>query len=177
MPWISEEQKKAAKEVDLLTYLQNNEPHELVKSKYGTDEYRTKTHGSLVISNGLWRWNRGQFGGRSALDYLIKVRGVNFVDAVEMVLGTGGIGASYGSAAPSAGSSPACSSRSVGYSALPVGEADGLLSYLRDRCSESAEDTAIRRMLIERMMDSLHSLTADVLAVTQAVFHHYVLAL
>ena len=57
MPWIDEETKKAAKEVDLLTYLQANEPNELVKSKYGTDEYRTKTHGSLVISNGRWFWN------------------------------------------------------------------------------------------------------------------------
>jgi len=57
VPWISEEQIKLAKEVDLLTYLRENEPHELVKSKYGVDEYRTKTNGSLVISNGLWRWN------------------------------------------------------------------------------------------------------------------------
>ena len=115
MPWISEEQKKAAKEVDLLTYLQENEPHELVKSKYGVDEYRTKTNGSLVISNGLWRWNRGGFGGRSALDYLIKVRGLDFVDAVETILGTGGAVASHGSVAPSAGSRSADTA-----SALPV---------------------------------------------------------
>ena len=87
MPWISEEQKKAAKEVDLLCYLQLNEPHELVKLRYGTDEYRTKTHGSLVISNGRWFWNRGNTGGRTALDFLIKVRGMSFVDAVETVLG------------------------------------------------------------------------------------------
>jgi len=87
LPWIDEETKKAAKEVDLLTYLQTNEPHELVKSKYGTDEYRTKTHGSLVISNGRWFWNRGQTGGRSAIDFLMNVRGMGFVDAVDAVLG------------------------------------------------------------------------------------------
>ena len=87
MPWIDEEQVKQAKEVDLLTYLQQNEPHELVKSKYGTDEYRTKTHSSLVISKGLWVHNRTGQGGKSAVDFLIKMRGMGFVDAVEAVLG------------------------------------------------------------------------------------------
>jgi len=86
MPWITEEQKKLAKEVDLLTYLQATEPNELIAT--GPNEYRTVTHGSLVISNGLWIWNRGQLGGRSALDYLMKVRGMGFVDAAEAVLGS-----------------------------------------------------------------------------------------
>jgi len=82
---VTSEQVKQAKEVDLLTYLQANEPHELLPPKNG--EYRTKSHGSLVISNGCWFWNRGGFGARSALDYLMKVRGMGFVDAVETVLG------------------------------------------------------------------------------------------
>ena len=51
MPWISEEQINAAKEVDLLSYLQAREPWELKKG--GSNEYRTATNGSLVISNGL----------------------------------------------------------------------------------------------------------------------------
>jgi hypothetical protein len=41
-----------------------------------------------VISNGKWVWNRAGFGGRSALDYLIKVRGLNFLDAVEAIIGS-----------------------------------------------------------------------------------------
>jgi hypothetical protein len=94
MPGVSAEQVKLAKEIDLLTYLQQNEPHELRKSKHG-DEHRTATHSSLVISNGLWFWNRGKVGGRTALDFLIKVRGMGFVDAVEAVLGARGA-ASYG---------------------------------------------------------------------------------
>ena len=85
MGGVSKEQVAAAREVDLLTYLQEREPGELVKSAPG--EYRTATHGSLVISNGAWFWNRGQFGGVSALDYLIKIRGMGFVDAVESVCG------------------------------------------------------------------------------------------
>ena len=101
MPGVSEEQVKLAKEVDLLTYLKENEPYELRKSKYG-DDYRTATHGSLVISKGLWYWNKGGIGGKTALDFLIKMRGMNFVDAVETVLGTKYIGASHGSASYSA---------------------------------------------------------------------------
>jgi hypothetical protein len=85
MPWITEEQLAGARGVDLLTYLQEREPYELVKSAPG--EYRTKSHGSLVISNGAWYWNRGQFGGRSALNYLVKVQGLSLVAAVEAVSG------------------------------------------------------------------------------------------
>jgi hypothetical protein len=85
MPGVSREQVAAAREVDLLTYLREREPQELLRSGYG--EYRTKSHGSLVISNGLWFWHRGQVGGRGALDYLIKIRGMGFVEAVEVVSG------------------------------------------------------------------------------------------
>ena len=85
MSWVSEEQVAAARKVDLLTYLQEREPDELIKSAPG--EYRTVTHSSLVISKGAWYWNRGQFGGVSAIDYLIKIRGMGFVAAVESVCG------------------------------------------------------------------------------------------
>jgi len=84
MPGVSKEQVELARSVDLLTYLQANEPWELRRS--GPNEYRTVTHGSLVISRGLWFWNRGGFGGKSALDYLVKVRGMGFINAVETVL-------------------------------------------------------------------------------------------
>ncbi len=84
MPWVTGERLAEARRVDLLTYLREREPHELVRS--APDEYRTVSHGSLVISNGAWYWNRGQFGGRSALDYLVKVQGLSLVDAVETVI-------------------------------------------------------------------------------------------
>ena len=85
MPGVSIEQVHAAKEIDLLTYLQANEPGELKKS--GSGEYRTATHSSLVISNGFWFWYKAGFGGKTALDFLIKVRGMGFVAAVETILG------------------------------------------------------------------------------------------
>ena len=87
MPWVTDEQIAAAREVDLLSYLRANEPGELVETKQ-TGEYRTATHGSLVISNGKWIWNRGKVGGRTALDFLIKMRGMEFTEAVEAVLGS-----------------------------------------------------------------------------------------
>lgn len=85
MGWVSEEQIAAAREVDLLTYLQEREPWELKRTDPG--EYRTVTHGSVVISNGKWYWNRGKFGGHTALDYLTKVCGVGFAEAVEAING------------------------------------------------------------------------------------------
>mgnify|MGYP005754764157 FL=1 len=82
---VSKEQIAKAKEWDLLSYLQTYEPNEL--KRCGPNEYCTRTHDSLKISHGKWCWNSRGIGGRTALDYLIKVRGMNFVDAVEALCG------------------------------------------------------------------------------------------
>jgi hypothetical protein len=68
-----------------LSYLQNYEPDELIH--IAGNVYCTRTHDSLKISNGLWQWHSRGFGGRSALDYLIKVRDMGFLDAVEQIMG------------------------------------------------------------------------------------------
>lgn len=85
MPGVSAEQVKCARRMDLLTYLQTYEPYELKPD--GPGRYTTVTHGSLVISRGKWIWNRTGDAGASALDYLIKVRGMGFVEAVEQLTG------------------------------------------------------------------------------------------
>ena len=72
MPYIDPAMIAEAKQMDLLTYLQNYEPQELVH--ISGNVYCTKTHDSLKISNGKWCWHSRGIGGRSALDYLIKVR-------------------------------------------------------------------------------------------------------
>ena len=74
-----------ARKIDLLTYLKNYEPYELVEECVGT--YSTKSHDSLKISNGLWFWFTREIGGKSAIDYLMKVRNYKFIDAVKMVMG------------------------------------------------------------------------------------------
>ncbi|MPY19886.1 DUF3991 and TOPRIM domain-containing protein [Paenibacillus glucanolyticus] len=80
MSYVSKEQIERAKQLDLLTYLQCFEPYELVRCS--RNAYSTRTHDSLKISNGKWFWWSRGIGGHSALDYLIKVRGLSFPDAV-----------------------------------------------------------------------------------------------
>ena len=72
------------KQMDLLTYLKNYEPYELVKDS--NNQYSTKTHGSLKISNGFWNWFSAGIGGKNAVDYLIKVKGYSFIEAVQIIL-------------------------------------------------------------------------------------------
>ena len=71
------------KKIDLLTYLQNYEPQELVKIGNGT--YTTKTHDSIRISNGLWNWFSRGIGGKSAVDYIKEDRNLSFIEAVEFI--------------------------------------------------------------------------------------------
>ena len=85
MPYATAEDITQAREMDLLTYLQNYEPSELVKVANGT--YCTREHDSLKISNGKWFWFSRQIGGVSALDYLIRVKGYSLPTAVETILG------------------------------------------------------------------------------------------
>lgn len=85
MPYIPKEIVAEARQIDLLTYLKNYEPNELIEVCRGT--YTTKSHDSLKISNGLWYWFTKGIGGKSAIDYLVKVRDISFINAVETVMG------------------------------------------------------------------------------------------
>ena len=88
MPYIDPETILQAKRMDLLTYLKNYEPDELVLFSQGT--YCTRTHDSLKISNGKWYWWSRNIGGKSALDYLVKVQGLSFLAAVERITSCSG---------------------------------------------------------------------------------------
>ena len=70
------------RQIDLLSYLREFEPSNLVKVKGTSNVYCTAEHDSLKISNGKWYWWSRGFGGYSALDYLIKVKEYDFVEAV-----------------------------------------------------------------------------------------------
>ncbi len=85
MPYIEPEIIEQARKIDLLTYLQAFEPSELVR--VSPNCYSTRTHDSLKISNGKWMWWSQRIGGYNALDYLVKVKGVSFVEAVETLMG------------------------------------------------------------------------------------------
>lgn len=85
MPYIPPEVVEQARQIDLLTYLKSCEPHELVR--ISGNNYTTRTHDSLKISNGKWMWWSQRIGGYNALDYLVKVKGCSFVEAVETLMG------------------------------------------------------------------------------------------
>ena len=86
MAYYPPEVIQKAKQMDLLTYLKNYEPDELVH--FSRDTYVTRTHDSLKISNGMWYWFSQSIGGKSALEYLIKVRDYTFLQAVETIVGS-----------------------------------------------------------------------------------------
>ena len=85
MPYYTEEQIRQARSIDLMTYLQTYEPTELVHIR--GDTFCTREHDSLKISakNGKWMWWSRGFGGSSALDYLIKVKGYPFIEAMQLL--------------------------------------------------------------------------------------------
>lgn len=85
MGYVTQADIEEARKIDVLTYLKNYEPHELVKVTGST--YCTREHDSLKISNGKWFWFSRQVGGSSALDYLITVKGYSLPAAVEHLLG------------------------------------------------------------------------------------------
>ena len=86
MQLIPKEDIQRAREMDLLTYLTYYEPGNL--KHVSGNVFSTVEHDSLIINNGKWCWFSRQIGGKSALDYLIKVKGMPFRDAVERIIGT-----------------------------------------------------------------------------------------
>lgn len=81
MRGVSKAQIETARQISVLEYFQTRMPQELIK--ISPHDFRTQTHSSLVISdNGLFHWFSKDLGGRSALDYLLKVEQMDFVGAV-----------------------------------------------------------------------------------------------
>lgn len=79
--FIESEKLAELKRIDLLSYLLQAEPERLQKISRNT--FCIRDHDSLHISNGLWHWQSVGIGGRSALDFLIKVDGFSFKEAVK----------------------------------------------------------------------------------------------
>ena len=78
---VTTDQIKMARTVDIISYMKQYEPEELIRT--GPHDYKTATHSSLCISdNGLWHWYSRGIGGRGALNYLIQVKQMDFVSAV-----------------------------------------------------------------------------------------------
>ena len=81
--YLEPEELAEVKKLDLLTYLSNYESNELVKKS--RNDYVTRTHDSLHMTNGMWMWWSRGIGGKTALDYLIKVYDMPFLDAALLI--------------------------------------------------------------------------------------------
>lgn len=69
-----------------IEFLKRYRPEELVRC--GTGEFELRSHDSFKISEStsLWHWKSRDIGGRSALDYLVHVESVPFLEAVKNLL-------------------------------------------------------------------------------------------
>jgi hypothetical protein len=86
MPWVSEEEIRAAREMTAIEYLRRYEPNRLKKSS-ARNEWQLTDHDSFKI-NGItsqWHWKSRDIGGISALNFLTKVEGMGFVEAVHLL--------------------------------------------------------------------------------------------
>lgn len=85
MAYIPKEDLEKARQEDALSYLMRCDPSELVHIT--RDTYCTKEHDSLKINPKGWYWFSRAFGGVSALDYLVKVKGMEIPEAATLLLG------------------------------------------------------------------------------------------
>lgn len=86
MAYFEKEELRQAKQMSAIEFLKRYRAKELVRC--GTGEYELRSHDSFKISEStsLWHWKSRDIGGKSALDYLVRVEGVPFTDAVRYLL-------------------------------------------------------------------------------------------
>ncbi len=84
MPYLSEDEIQKAKEPDALSWLLSNEPGKVVR--IGGGYFKSREHDSLKFDHGKWNWWSKGIGGRSAVDYLVRVEGYTFYEACQKVL-------------------------------------------------------------------------------------------
>ena len=87
--YFEKEELRQAKQMSAIEFLKRYRPEELVRC--GAGEYELRSHDSFKISEStsLWHWKSRDIGGKSALDYLVRVEGVPFTDAVQYLLEQG----------------------------------------------------------------------------------------
>lgn len=88
MAHLEEDIIERAKNTDMIAILESEEGFSF-KSTYGEREFKCIEHNSLVVNGNRrrWYWNSRQVGGNNAIDYLVKIRGMNFRDAVLHLVG------------------------------------------------------------------------------------------
>lgn len=86
MNGVTKEQIAAAKRMTAIEFLRRYRPNDLVKSS-ARGEFELRSHDSFKINgeSSVWHWKSRGIGSKSALDYLIYVEGVRFVEAVKLL--------------------------------------------------------------------------------------------
>jgi len=79
MPFVNKEQVRRAKDVAAIDYILKHEPNNIRRSG---ESIRLIDHPSISISDNGWYWHSQSTGSKSALDFLITVRGYTFREAV-----------------------------------------------------------------------------------------------
>ena len=126
-PYVTKEQIRAAKAVNTLAFLLRHQSEQF--KRVGRTEYAHCGHDSLkVSSNGKWNWHSKGVGGTTAVQYLIKVEGYDFVRAVQIVCAD----------APFLSSPPVIGEKNSGFAPPPRGDNFKAYQYLAGRgvCDE-----------------------------------------
>ena len=75
---IPYEQLILVKQIDLLSYLLQYEPNSIIKIDR---HYESVTHDGLIITKKKWNWKDKHLSGKCAIDYLVYVEEMPFIDA------------------------------------------------------------------------------------------------
>ena len=88
MPRLTDEQIQDAKNITLLEYFRLHDPASLKQTKDRTSHAQ---HDSFIIDNGngQWFWNSKGIGGKNAIDYITKIEGKSFIEAVRQLVDDG----------------------------------------------------------------------------------------
>ncbi len=86
MPWVTEEEIQAAKNMTAYEYLRTHQAQRLQKTRT-RNEWQLTDHDSFKINelSSKWHWKCRDIGGVSALRFLIEVDGMKFTDAVKLL--------------------------------------------------------------------------------------------
>ena len=128
---VTDEQIQEARNITLLRYFQSTNPG-ILRHK-GGGRYVHKDHDSFVIDNGRgqWYWNSQSQKGHSSLDYLMRVEGMGFLDAVQS-LSSSTMPTSHETRPPPIASKPK-EQRKPFALPTPAENNDGIIAYLHKR--------------------------------------------
>lgn len=80
--FVPPEHMIAVKQMNLLNYLKQYEPNSLIKIGR---HYESVIHDGLTITNKKWQWKDRNLSGKTAIEYLVFVEEMRFIDAAYLL--------------------------------------------------------------------------------------------